>query len=890
MQPTRRQQSVATMIGIALGGASLAASGAALAQTSTAAADGSLHEIVVTGIRYSIKKSLETKRAAVGVTEVITAEDVGKMPDKNVADALQRLPGVNTESAASGEGGFDENDRVSIRGTSPSLTQTTINGHAVATGDWFLLDQFQTVGRSVSFTLLPSELVDRIIVHKSQTADLTEGGVAGDVDIQTRKPLDYPKSFGLEAAAGGVYADLPGNVDPQFNAMMNWKSGTMGLVLQVFDEQRHVQRNGQEFLGYSTIPAATAAAWSAANPALPDASNAAYPTLIGSALFTQTRKRVGGDFDFEVQPSDELTLDLNGFYSHLDADNYNRNFMAWVSHLISPTYVPTAATVANGTLTSATWPTATGAPNSAVYDEIYRPGAAAETYYLDFDGKLKPADDWTVTTQVGYTHGVGRTPTEPAYESAGGNGLSYNMTSGLGAPATVSFPGLNTANPAQFATSWAWNDIDQSIDKETYGQIDALWNLHNAPFKSMKFGVRYSQHERQVIFPEDGGCTSYCWSNVPTWGGGTYPSNFASGLGGGGFPTNVYQYSGGAIAAYDAQAVSTGPSRLYWPGEFDVKENDFAAYAMANVGGDHWAGNFGVRVVNTDEKSLVNVSGGTNPITTSAFGNFTPTLITHGYLDILPSASLKFDLTKELVLRASAAETMARPDYSALGGAVSLTDLILVGNGGNPNLKPIRSANYDTSLEWYYGPESLVAVSLFYMDMSSYVDFGNSTQTYYDMLLSSYQPYTITAPLNTSAQNKGFELTWQQPIWGGLGVDANLTYANGQTAQNTPLVGSSKLTYNVAGYFERSGFNARLAYTYRSHYLVGLDRSSLENEDSIGSLDAAVNYEFTAHFGVTFDALNLTNAEIKYYGANTSQPRAFYSNGRQYYFGVRFKL
>ncbi len=890
MARKRTVHSKAHVLGLALGGTCLAVAGAASAAAASTNTDETLQQIVVTGIRYEIQQSLAAKRKAVGTEEVVTAQDVGKLPDKNVADALQRLPGVNTESAASGEGGFDENDRVSIRGTSPSLTQTTVNGHSVATGDWFLLDQFQTVGRSVSYTLLPSELVDRVVVHKSQSADLTEGGIAGSVDIETRKPLDFPKDFSVEVAAGGVYTDLPGKVDPQFNGMLNWKHGNVGLLLQGFDEQRHVQRNGQEFLGYAAVPPATAAAWQAANSALPNAANAQYPTLIGSALFTQTRKRVGGDFDFEFRPIDTLTLDLNGFYSHMDADNANRNFMAWVSHVISPTYVPTAATVANGTLTSATWPTATGAPASAVYDQIYRPGASAETYYLDFDGKYQPSDDWTVTTQVGYTHGVGNTPTEPAYESAGGNGLSYSMN-GLSGPASVAFPGLNTASPAQFSTSWAWNDIEKSVDKETYGQVDALLKLHQAPFESMKFGVRVAQHERNVSFPEDGGCTSYCWSNVPVWGGATYPSNFTSGLGGGGsFPTNVYQYGGDAIANYVAAGVSTGPSRLYWPGEFDVKEDDLAAYAMANVGGDHWAGNFGVRVVNTYEKSLVNVSGGTNPITTSAFGPFTPTLIDHGYLDILPSASLKFDLTKDLVLRTSAAETMARPDYSALGGAVSLTDLILVGNGGNPNLKPLRSANYDASLEWYYGPESLLAVGVFYMDMSSYVDYGNSSQVYFDMLTNSNQTYTITSPINTTAQDKGVELTWDQPVWGGFGIESNMTYADGQTADHTPLVGASTLTYNVAGYFQRGGFNAHLAYTFRSHYLVGLDRSSLENADDIGNLDASLNYSITRHWGLTFDALNITNATIKYYAANTSQPRAFYSNGRQYYFGVRFIL
>ena len=168
-----------------------------------------LETVVVTGIRASREQSLAAKRNADSVVDVVTSEDIGKMPDKNVADAIQRIPGVNTSSAAAGEGGFDENDRVSIRGTSPSLTQTLINGHSVATGDWFILDQFQTVGRSVSYTLLPSELVSQIVVHKSSQASLVEGGVAGSVDIITRKPLDFSKPLTFEASAGAVYADLP---------------------------------------------------------------------------------------------------------------------------------------------------------------------------------------------------------------------------------------------------------------------------------------------------------------------------------------------------------------------------------------------------------------------------------------------------------------------------------------------------------------------------------------------------------------------------------------------------------------------------------------------------------------------------------------------------------
>src|SRR5581483_4252685 len=163
----------------------MAAAGPALAAEAPATAS----ELVVTGIRESLQKAIEIKKLSDDQVDAISADDIGKLPDKNVADALQRIPGVNTTSAASGEGGFDENDRVSIRGTSPSLTQVTVDGHSISTGDWFILDQYSAVGRSVSFTLLPAEMVQAAVVYKTQDPSLLEGGVSGVVDLRTPRPL-----------------------------------------------------------------------------------------------------------------------------------------------------------------------------------------------------------------------------------------------------------------------------------------------------------------------------------------------------------------------------------------------------------------------------------------------------------------------------------------------------------------------------------------------------------------------------------------------------------------------------------------------------------------------------------------------------------------------------
>src|SRR4030095_5228162 len=157
---SRRSTLIGTAVAIALFG------------QNQAYAQEPLEEILVSGIRLSNKLSLQTKRDADSIVDVVTAEDIGKMPDKNVADSLARVPGVTTSSAGANEGGFDENDRVSMRGTNPSLTQTLLNGHNVASGDWFVLNQVGQVGRSVTYTLLPSELVDHIGGNKSSEGSL----------------------------------------------------------------------------------------------------------------------------------------------------------------------------------------------------------------------------------------------------------------------------------------------------------------------------------------------------------------------------------------------------------------------------------------------------------------------------------------------------------------------------------------------------------------------------------------------------------------------------------------------------------------------------------------------------------------------------------------------
>jgi iron complex outermembrane receptor protein len=298
-----RKRILSLSIVAALGVAGTASAQEAASATQAAPADQTADEatdldtVVVRGIRGAIQQSLDTKREASSHVEAVSAEDIGKLPAKNVADTLRELPGVNISSASASEGGFDEADRVSLRGTNPSLTQTTVNGHAVGTGDWFVLSQVQSVGRSVSYSLLPSEIVDQVVVHKTSEAKLVEGGSAGSVDIITRKPLQYADPFTASANIGAVYADLPGSTDPQFDALMNWKNaaGNLGVLVQGFYEKRSLRRDGQEVVGgYGMIGADAPVVQTN-----PDLAGVYYPNLLGAVLFEQERERKGGVIDVQ---------------------------------------------------------------------------------------------------------------------------------------------------------------------------------------------------------------------------------------------------------------------------------------------------------------------------------------------------------------------------------------------------------------------------------------------------------------------------------------------------------------------------------------------------------------------------------------------------------------
>ncbi len=928
---------IAAAAAVAIAGAvaapAFAQSAAAPAAAASAAKADDVQTVEVTGIRASLQSAITVKRNAETHIDVISAEDIGKMPDKNVADSLARIPGVTImNSPSGGSGGFDERDRVGLRGTNPSLTQTLLDGHPVANGDWFVLDQTGAgVGRSVSFSLLPSELVSRVEVHKNAVASDIEGGTAGSVNIITRKPLEFSKQFTLEATLGAVYADLPKKTDPQASALVAWRneSKTFGVMLQAFDEKRHLRRDGVETFAHDGQNALTpiSATTNATAVAAGIPVGTLYPNLMGAALFTQDRDRKGGAVNVEIKPTNDIDLSLSGFSSKMDANNYNRNFMMSPFWGLNDTrHTGNLPTIGNFTidpstniLTSVNYtfaqPTQVG-----VFDLISRK-ASASTNYLSLEGSWNVNRSLKLSGNGGVSNGEGRTLSQDVWEGdIYGTAAGYQLHGSGTAPSfgmTLAPPPAPTVATGNYATDWIFGDQDVDVkDKDTWGQIDSEYSFADGVLRSLKFGLRGSEHKRYTDGP--------IIAQGPNWGTDpfahplpqsdfteTYPSNFGSGLGSG-FPTGIAFPTPAALAAYDATYAARPLSRRIVTHEYNVKENTSAGYVQGNLEGETWSGNVGLRIVQTKESSLVwaptsnkSLPGYVDSVWAAGaipYTGYYQTYDKRNYTDFLPSASIRIEVTPKVIARFALSRTMTRPDYTALSSAQLLGSYsdptgktVGTGTTGNPNLDPVRSTNVDANFEYYFAPRAFVSMGAFHMEMASYITDGTQRGTYTTDLVSGTPGQTITAPFNLTtnvnmkASVTGLEFAVETPVFSNFGVSANYTLADAHDDTGHVLKGSVKNSGTLSGFFENDMFSARLNYSYSGDNFLGRDRGTDYYQRGVGVMSAALGYKVGDHLAFSLDAQNLNNPILKYYGDFKSEPRAIYRNGRQFYLSAHFK-
>jgi len=863
--------------------------------------------VVVQGIRASMQQSLNQKRNADSYVEVITAEDVGKLADKNIADSLQRLPGVSVAAAGGSEGSFGENDRVALRGTPSSLTLTTMNGHSISSGDWFA-DNIIGGGRSVSFSLFPSELIGRITVHKGSEASLIEGGANGVVDIDTNHPLDLlrKKTITGQASIGGMHSSYAGKTDPQLSALGAWRNdaGTVGVLVQAFYQKRHLSRVAQEnSVWYDKIEAGSPVA-----NAIPGSVGAYMNYLGGTAWFEQVRTRKGGLVDLQFKPSSDMNFDLTAFSSHLDAPNANHNFMQASGRFLGNSWAAPASfhpnisgTVSNGVITSltATPPadcaTSCAGVSSAVQDVFGRPVAESRSRFVNLDGRVRLNDAWTLSGKAGTTKGSGNTESAAIEVPMPFTAISYQNH---GPDSTVTY---NTAGSSQFSLGGGYGALPStygshvtSDDKETYGQLDLEHKLSTDFFRVVKFGVRAAKHERSLAVINNSGLPGFDNpANMPMAGLTTFPGHLSDVAGNG---ADYWTFT--ADSVFDWTRKYTAYTAEAFQNEFHIKEPTKSAYVQLDFGNDSGlSGNVGVRYSHTKED--------VSKYEFSPTGSFAPRQYTSTYSDFLPSLNVRYELAKDVIVRTGASRTLARPELGAMAG-IDLRDQQMTGTTGNPNLKPIRSNNFDFGAEWYFMPQSMLSADYFFADLDGYVSYGQSSGTFYNQQAKAYTLYTTSSPINSEGLVRGVELNYIQALPMGFGYNLNYTYTNGAETghkagsacgnvqyEDCTMIGTSRNAYNAGAYYENDKFSVRVTYTWRGGWLNGFSRNTAQYQQAEGTLSATVSYKISDNLTLSLDGKDLNNpihrSVIKNPGA-ADLPGSFYKNGRQIFLSLNGKI
>jgi iron complex outermembrane recepter protein len=604
-----------------------------------------IEAVVVTGIRASLEKSLDVKKEASANVEVITAEDIGKMPDKNLADSLQRLSGIAVRTD------YDEAEKVSIRGTNPDMTLIIFNGHTVSGGDWYVTDQLSS-SRSTSLSLVPSSILDQALVYKTSQANIVDGGLAGTINVRTAKPLDRRTKFGGVASAGGVYATLPDKTSHNINATLHWKNDAndMGVIMQGFAEKRFIRRDsvsrfaygansGWDVINTSTMLGITDASLAGTGLRAADLNGVRIPGSMSSEFIEGVRDRQGGVLSFQAKPVRGLDVNVTGFYSTMDANNYGRLTSGAIYSMLVGKNDPFGGVAATSANTSSNgqrvyaqirnpvivnqvstyglpsrvlvagdivFPNGTTPQYVGNSESFYRDGANASSGFVDVDAKYKINDQFSIKTLMSSTRGVGTTALDQGLTFARyGLGISYRFNGLYEAPDSR-YIGAGANVPVRNADGSGYSPVSRgaatykTVDKEFSYQLDGEWKQGFGPLSSLDVGARFADHDRDLLRSAPH-FRSAALPQIPTDGYNQYPGNFGNQLGGNNWDRTGFYLSPSVLQAYiSANIKPTTPEfERRVAGEIDMRERQTAAYIMQNFDGDWWSGNFGVRFVRT---------------------------------------------------------------------------------------------------------------------------------------------------------------------------------------------------------------------------------------------------------------------------------------------------
>ncbi len=845
--------------------------------------------IEVRGIIGALDRAIDAKREANGVIDSISAENIGKFPDSNLAESLQRITGVSIDRLG-GEGQL-----ITVRGFGPQFNTVLINGRQMAS---------ENQSRAFSFDTIASELVKNINVHKTSTASLQSGGIGSTINVNTARPFAH-KGFRISGSVKATYDDNSEKTTPQASAFISntFIDDSLGVLFSVSHQERETRLNQAQMDGWLEnvgVP----------NPQTKDGQayrgNIFSPRNYDHKVTTEQRTRTNTNLVLQYAPSDKLAVTLDSLYSDFDVETDTTSYGHWFTAPNIEGFGDDAgATVdENGTVVD-------------LYQEI---GLATDMHAKKFD-RLTGSHaqglnfDWDVNDNLNMTFDFSSSTAKRAANNGRGDQLSllgyanrvrFQLDNNI-LPYASEFSAANpyiysgqqelegVAYDANIPPSGVGNYLD-STNSRPHVMLRRGWAVEDnvkqfrwdssllvnegAELSAIKFGVMYSSESKKLDRWDNERvglhCTFCGYPDTPNINGLSQyvfnaGSNFLSGISGSGrMPTTWLAHDGEANFAFLEQFSAENGQPISFDAEkrnksFKITENTLSLYAEFDfemeVEGMSFSGFAGVRYEATD----VDVDGTDEPISELVILDKTEMLARYGsensitksteYEEVLPSVSAKLEINDELIARFAASKSITRPPLDSMSPVTVIGTTRqggnLTSNSGNPSLKPFTSNNLDLSLEWYYADTSYISAGYFIKKVANFII--NSTEELTFKLadgsfltdpstgvdVNTPDPsddvavFTNTLPnISESAKVYGWELALQHTFNNGFGLMVNTTIVDSDAeldpadiTQVFALTGLSD-SYNLIAFYEKGPFQSRIAYNWRGSFVQSLSQSN----------------------------------------------------------------
>ena len=870
-------------------------------------------DIIVTGLRGSLQRNLDAKRAAPGVIDVISAEDIGKFPDSNAAASLQRLPGVSIQRS----GARGEATGITVRGFGGDFNTTLYDGRRISTA---------AGGRQIDFSTVGVDFIGQLSVLKTPDVSLASSSIGATVNIQFPKPFDHP-GFRIAATASGSMQDRAKDVVPTLGLLVSdtFADDTLGVLSSFVYTRRDTTTNRVYVAGWpggyyapcQLTPSCTQEQLAPENKTLVGW----FPQQYGATQQTVKDERVDARIALQWHPSDDLMLTVDDNFSRQNINREIYGFGVWFNQ----SDLRNVTLDDNGTAVDFTQAgTPTDFSNALEKQILQTNQIGFNTTYnatdnLTLEGDVAYAKSWlnpgdvigSKNGDIGYGGDLGTNlrfvidddsskgfPSISNYGPAG-NAAGWADPSLIGSHVTVNQTQHNTDELLQFRGSATWKQDDDLTVKAGGQYYEDTFRFRNQSTFVNNFWQAYAGYGAPSgrgtgISPLPGelfqgtiGLNNF----IPGFNGTLPPSlvkyspddyqNYLSGLG------NPYAQN---IPGFNYPAPGSGDGLLGFRGAFDeavdpgsvlnVKEKTWALYLRVNfraeLGGLPFYFNAGVRNENTNLTATGQGRVPLNLITSTAdptllsitkYTDVQPVTSKSSYSYLLPSIDAKLEVTDKLILRFDASRTLTRPALNLLNPVLNVGSgqrvNALSASGGNPNLKPYLADNFDVAAEWYYQPNSYFSVDFFLKNVSNFIIAGVTRQGIngiIDPTTGREASFAVSQQVNgPDATVRGVEIAWQQ-VFGNSGfgfqanatlVDTNRPYDDTDISQSGFAVTGLANSANFVGFYDKNGFQFRTALNWRDKYLLQFGQN--QNTGSFGAEPTFVNQSFQIDLTSSYD-------------------------------------